>query len=172
MIGKRDCNLLVDHDRPGLPAWILLVAGAIAVAVAIDGYTSATDESEQLARQVERYSRKEKATLSTQARRAKEQKSVVAERHETRAFPWDLVLRETEIATDDRVALLSLETNAGLRKTRVNAEARSIDDALAFVSRLRESPLVREAFLLSHETKKGTPVEVVGFSMEVNWSTE
>jgi hypothetical protein len=172
MIGSRRWNLLVDHERPGLAAWVLLVVGAIAIAVSMDGYTAATAENEQLLRQVERFKRKEKATVSVQARRTNEQKSVVAVRLETKAFPWDMVLREIELATDDRVALLSLETNAGTRKTRVGAEARNIDDALAFVSRLRESPLVREAFLLSHEAKKGTPVEVIGFTMEINWSTE
>ena len=171
MTGARDLDFVPDGERPPAPVWALLVAGAIALAVAADHYTEAGEQGERLQRQSERLQRQDgDGTAIRDKGNAK--KSAVATRQEQREFPWHIVLTELEMAADSRIALLSLNTEAKSARSQLNAEARSIDDALAFVSRLHESPLVRASYLVAHEAKTSGSEPIVAFSIQVDWSVE
>jgi hypothetical protein len=172
MPGKQDFNFVADGERPMAIAWVLLVLGAIAMAIVADGFAAASADNEQLLRQAERLQRTSKVSVSADRRKSGEKKSAVATRHDNATFPWDVVLTEVELAFDSRVALLSLDTEAPARRTRLTGEARTIDDALAFAGRLRESPLVREALLVSHEARKDGPVPVIVFTLQIDWSAQ
>lgn len=172
MSGKRDFNFVVEGERPGALAWALLAIGAIALAVVADGFAAASSDNEQLLRQSERLQRRTKTVIVAQRRSDREQKSVVVTRQDKAPFPWDGALTEVEMAVDRKVALLSMNTDASARRTRLTAESRTIDDALALASRLRESPLVREALLVSHEARRDGPVPVIAFSLQVDWRPE
>lgn len=193
MAARRDFNFLVEGERPSLAAWFVLLAGIALLAVAADDYDRLAGDAEQLGRQAERLKRKAKVVAPTPVgRRGTDQcrpsdgrpvdaRPDCAENAKSPAgagvpsavaFPWDIVLREIEFAADSRIAMLSVETDAPLRQTRIAAEVRNIDDALAFADRLRDSPMVREAFLLSHEAKKGTPVPVLGVTLQVSWRSD
>jgi len=152
------------------PAWLLCGIGIAAAAFAADGYFAAVDENERLTRQAGRLERK--APAAAVRRAAPAQNSALAGRRNDAAFPWDLLLREVELAVDARVALLNLDTETAARRTRLDAEARSIDDALAFAERLRAAPVVARVLLLSHETRKSPAGAVFGFTMQIDWSVE
>ena len=169
MLGRRDINLLDDHERPGLASWLVLAVGAVLAGLAADHYLAAVELNEQLTERVEQLGHRAAAAARTHRRQGAEPKSAPVVRQAAADFPWELVLRELELAVGDRVAILSLDTDAAALHSRISAEARTIDDALALVSALRSSPIVREAFLLSHEARKGTPVPVIGFTLQVDW---
>jgi Tfp pilus assembly protein PilN len=171
MLGKDAFNFVGDGDRPIAAAWLLLVLGIIAMAIVADNFAAVGADTDRLERQAERFQRKSK-TLVSDHRKPEPEKSAVVVRRQGDAFPWDSVLTELELAVDSHVALLGLNTEVAARRTMLTGEARNIDDVLAFAARLRESPLVREAFLVSHEVRRDGPVPVVAFSVQVLWSVE
>lgn len=172
MSSRRIFNFAAS-EAPSAPlAWLALVAGALLLAVAADRYAGAATETESLVRQEERLKRKAGAEAPEKVRQAASEKSAPAGRREAAVFPWDILLREVELAADSRVAFLALDTDAAQRRSRIGAEARSIEDALAFAGRLGESPLASRVLLLSHEMKKNHAVPVVGFSLQVDWNLE
>ena len=168
MFRPADFNFVADGERRSALAWALLIAGALALAVAADDYAAAAAANERLAGQVERLKRKAKAAPAAVA--APGQKSAPAERRDAAPAPWDSLLREIELAADARVALLSLDTDTAARRTRIVAEAKNIDDALAFAARLRDSPLIDAVVLVGHEARKGHAIPVVGFTLQLDWS--
>jgi hypothetical protein len=158
--------------RPGHPvfAWLLLLAGGLGSIVVAEQYSAMEEEHDTLSRQAGRLERKFKPPAVSRAPAA--QKSALAERHEATPFPWDIVLRELEIAVDPHVALLSLDTDRVASRTRLVAEARNIDDALGFAERLRDTPVARRVLLLAHETKKSPAGMVIGFTLQIDWNLE
>jgi hypothetical protein len=171
MLGKDAFNFVAGGDRPIALAWLLLALGIIAMALVADNFAAVGSDTDRLERQADRFQRKSKVVVADN-RKSEAEKSVVVVRHPGDAFPWDSVLTEMELAVDNRVALLGLNTEVAARRTMLTGEARNIDDVLAFAARLRESPLVREAFLVSHEVHRNGPVPVVAFSVQVLWSVE
>jgi hypothetical protein len=165
-----DFNFAVAGTGHPVFAWLLLLAGGVASAMMADKYIDADHENESLVRQAGRLERKAKPPVASRTSVA--QKSALAGRREVAPFPWDTALREIELAVDSRVALLNLDTEAVARRTRIDAEARNIDDALGFADRLRASPVVTRVLLLAHETKKAPVGAVIGFTLQIDWDIE
>ncbi|MEW6514310.1 MAG: hypothetical protein AB1443_09935 [Pseudomonadota bacterium] len=165
-----DFNFAVARNGYSAFAWVLLLAGGLASMAIAERYGAMAEEHESLMRQAGRLERK--LTPPVAKRAATAQKSALEERHETVPFPWDIVLREIEIAVDPRVALLSLDTDMTTARTRLVAEARTIDDALGFAARLRDTPVARRVLLLAHETKKTPAGTVIGFTLQIDWDLE
>jgi hypothetical protein len=165
-----DFNFAVASTGYPISAWVLLLAGGLAGVAVAERYGALAEEQESLTRQLGRLERKLKPPVVRRAPVA--QKSALAERHEAAPFPWDIVLREIEIAADPRVALLSLDTDMTAARTRLVAEARTIDDALGFAARLRDTPVARRVLLLAHETKKAPAGAVIGFTLQIDWDPE
>jgi len=85
-------------------------------------------------------------------------------------LPWDAVLREIESRSDPAVALLSVEVQGQARTIRITGEAKTMADAVAYVSRLRESQVLTAVFLSGHDEKQADAVTVVRFSLDAKWS--
>jgi len=83
--------------------------------------------------------------------------------------PWDAVWRGLETATPDGVALLGIDASAAQMDTRLLAEARAMDDAIAYVEALRALPRVRAAQLTQHERRDADGLPLLRFSIEVRW---
>lgn len=169
---RRIADLNFAVTRTGYPAfaWVLLLTGGLASVTVAERYGALAEEQESLTRQLGRLERKLKPPDVRRAPVA--QKSALAERHEAAPFPWDIVLREIEIAVDPRIALLSLDTDMTAARTRLVAEARTIDDALGFAARLRDTPVARRVLLLAHETKKAPAGALIGFTLQIDWDLE
>lgn len=155
-------------------AWLVLLGGALLFVLAVQGYTDADEEHGRLVRQADKLQRRARLTapVARIADASAQEKSALATRRYTSPFPWGSVLRGLELGIDRSVALASMDTDITQRRTRIVAEARNIDDALAFATRLRKNPIVRQVLLLSHEAKKDPAGPVVGFSLQVDWSGE
>lgn len=83
--------------------------------------------------------------------------------------PWHELLAELEQAAELPVAVLSVDAEARGRSLRLAAEARSMDDVLAFVERLRQSRRLDDVYLLAHEERKLGAATVIGFTVQANW---
>ena len=152
--------------------FILLIAGIVAmVSVGLDFM----DAREELIR-VERRQAKTKniaaaarKPAATAASLSTEDKAVDAA-GATLNLPWDALLRDIETRTGAVVALLSVDALGQSRTLRINGEAKNMTDAAAYVSRLRDSPLLRAVYLSGHEEKQAGAVSVVRFSLDAKWS--
>ncbi|WP_153117431.1 PilN domain-containing protein [Rhodocyclus tenuis] len=83
--------------------------------------------------------------------------------------PWHTLLGELESASGLPVALLGVDADARSRHLRLTGEAKSIDDMLAFVERLRESKHLQDVFLLGHEARTVGAVSVIAFTVAASW---
>ena len=86
-------------------------------------------------------------------------------------LPWNALLQELENLADPGIALLSIESQGQTRTLRLTGEAKTIGDVVAYVTRLRESPQVAAATLSGHEEKQAGAVEVIRFSLDVDWNS-
>jgi hypothetical protein len=89
------------------------------------------------------------------------------------ATPWSQLLGELERAgadTRDKVAVLTVEPDHVKHRVKVEAEARTLAVALAYVERLRKSPVLRYPMLSSHEVKSDDSEHPVHFELSAEWS--
>ena len=83
--------------------------------------------------------------------------------------PWHELLAELEQAAELPVAVTGLDVEARGRSLRLAAEARTMDEVLAFVERLRQSRRLDEVYLLGHEEHQVGAATVIGFTVQANW---
>jgi Tfp pilus assembly protein PilN len=152
--------------------FVLLSAGIIAFGVTTMDYLDAQADLERVearqARLIQSGTKTRKVESPTTAA-TDEARAVVGLVSQLRQ-PWDIVLHNLEILADPTVAFLSVEAQGQARKLRINAETKSMDDAIAYVGRLRRSPLVESAVLSGHEVKQSGPVSVIRFTTDATWS--
>ena len=83
--------------------------------------------------------------------------------------PWTALFAELESAAGMPVAVLSVDIEARGRNLRLAAEAKAMDDVLAFIERLRQSKRLDDVFLLGHEERKVGASTVIAFTVQANW---
>ena len=83
--------------------------------------------------------------------------------------PWPDLLEQLEAMADLPVAVLDLDAEARGRTLRLAGEAKTMDDMLAFVARLRQSRRLDEVYLQGHEARKVGAVEVIAFTVQATW---
>ena len=83
--------------------------------------------------------------------------------------PWSPLFLEIETATRGRIALLGIQPELGSRRVLVSAEARTLDEAIAFADRLRGGRLLRDALIGSHEVQVQDPQRPVRFTVLASW---
>jgi hypothetical protein len=83
--------------------------------------------------------------------------------------PWPELLEHMEALADQPVAVLDLSAEARGRTLRLAGEAKTLDDMLAFVEKLRQSRRLDEVYLQAHEPRKVGAVEVIAFTVQATW---
>jgi hypothetical protein len=87
--------------------------------------------------------------------------------------PWSQLLADLEEASKDTssdVAVLEVEPDHAKHRVRVTAEARNLDQALAYVRRLRKAPDLRYPMLDNHELRAEDKDHPVRFQVSADWS--
>lgn len=172
-MGPIDLDFVVPPRRP-LAAWAVVAIGALLLVLAADRYAELSDEADALESQVARLKRQLGAPAAgkgkaEQAAREKSQQREQELLAQALAGEWTDPLKALETAADAKVALLSLSEEFAARRLRIGLEARTIDDALAFAERLRQSGRFDDVILIGHETKKSTGVEVLAVNFVATW---
>ena len=83
--------------------------------------------------------------------------------------PWPELLEHLEAMADLPVAVLDFAAEAHGRTLRLAGEAKTLDDMLAFVERLRQGRRFDEVYLQGHELRKVGAVEVIAFTVQATW---
>jgi len=151
----------------------LLVAGIAAMGVVGLDYVDARDELDRVALRQARLkptvaTARQLTAAATPVRADAKAMDIAAAQL---SLPWDAVLREVESRANPAVALLSIEAQAQARTLRISGEAKTMADAVAYVSHLRESPLLTAVYLSGHDEKQAGAVTVVQFSLDAKWSS-
>lgn len=169
---SRAVDFLSVEPRQSLAGWGLMAVGAASLVMAL--WTDERWATEQ--RAVERSELQASAIRRALQTKPPAAPPTLAERRWQQAqdeisHPWLAVLRAIESATADPVFLLSLVIDAGSGSIRLEGEAQTFDQVLAYVSSLEESGALERAVLVSHE-QVGDPVTghaTVRFSATARW---
>ena len=161
----------VERSRRGGIAGVLLLAvGALAGAgvlwnmKVLDGERAGVE-----LHLAERDRASGRATIARDAAQARAATKTVS----ALSTPWSELLAELERAGADKkdsVAVLAVEPAHVKHRVRVEAEARSLSQALAYIERLRASPVLRYPMLDSHEIKTDDRDRPVHFELSADWS--
>ncbi|MCL2643885.1 MAG: hypothetical protein FWD51_00300 [Betaproteobacteria bacterium] len=158
------------YDRAG---WVLLVVAAGVGLLLVWHYAMLVREFD--AGEVERIrlqrpisgtahvpSAEEQVRLRTEIRFARR----VIEQLDT---PWLALFAAVETAYDDNVTLLGVEPEPERREVRLLAEAKDTEAMLAYVRQVRQSPVLRDAWLANHQVNLQDPLHPVRFSINARW---
>lgn len=166
--------LYVDFARPerrATAASIVLCAAGLAAAVAVAlAFQAALAERAELDADIEAASAGYRAPAANPAAVAA-QAEFAKVVHEL-SIPWTPLLAELETVSHDmksQVSLLEVEPDAEKHIVRITAEVRSLPDALAYLQRLQQSPVLRYPMLESHERKKDDPDHAVRIKVAAEW---
>jgi hypothetical protein len=104
----------------------------------------------------------EKTRLRTEMRFAKR----VIEQLDT---PWTALFVAIETAYDDNVMLLSIEPEPERREVRLFAEAKDTNAMLTYIRQVRQSPVLKDAWLVNHQVNLQDPLHPVRFTISARW---
>lgn len=85
------------------------------------------------------------------------------------SIPWDALFRALEEAQTDRVALLSIEPDAGNGTVALTGEAKDYFAVLSYVATLEQQKSLGRVHLVRHETRLNEPRRPVAFTISASW---
>lgn len=85
------------------------------------------------------------------------------------SFPWGEVFGAFEAVSNDEVALVGIEPDAGKGLVTVTAEARTPRGMLQYVKRLQRTALLEQVVLQKHEIQAEDPQRPVRFTVVAKW---
>lgn len=83
--------------------------------------------------------------------------------------PWDALFGAVEGADSDQAILLSVEPDTERREVRLTAEAKDLTAMLAYLDQVRQSPVLKDAYLANHQINQEDPQRPVRFIIEARW---
>lgn len=169
----RQIHLDYQRRRANYPARVLLVVGCLAAAAASYGaWTQAQSNSaleEKLARlehqrpeQPERSGDKANPALASELREAHVLEAALNRR-------WSELFQAIEQVKNADIALLSLEPDADKGSLLVTAEARNYDAMLAYLQRLEQTSVLRNALLVQHNVQQKVAERPIRFTLSAIW---
>ena len=87
-------------------------------------------------------------------------------------LPWPDLFAAVEHALNEHISLLALEPEASSQTLRIQAEAKTADDMLDFVTALQADKAFRSARLLRHEINENDKNKPYRFTLEAQWQTD
>ncbi len=170
VVAALDINFTRRRRAASPLGWLLLVAGGLALGVVALDHQQAKVELQAVQERAQRQARELRPGPRRQVAPVSPETAVAVARVGTAlAQPWDGLLRELEAQRDPRVALLGIEAQAATRSLRMTGEARSMNDVVAYVNRLRRSALTQSAVLSTHEARREGEVDLIRFSLDLVW---
>lgn len=164
-----DLDFLRKHRRPPLAAWLLLILGGALAAMTFLRHQSL---EEKIARE-KGLAMKFKADIA-QAGRAERRAWATrppaqAELKNLLATPWGTFFEKLERTRGNEIALLSLEADDRRKVASVTAEARTAEDMLAYLERLKKEAGPLAVVLASHKLQEDDAQRPLRFVLRMEW---
>lgn len=146
-----------------------LAVGAIALIVAIWGYSSASAEHKSLAAAANVAPAADPTARESEARRrarevdAKRSAKVLA----NLTVPWPTLFTALESAAGEGVVLTGLMPEAENRRVRISGEARRFQDIPMYTKKLLGTKAFANVLLLSHDTLDNRRI---AFTLQADWT--
>ena len=156
--------------RPRLAGVLLFGAGVLACATLALDFQSELSERDGLQARLTSLVHPRRAATPAAARNT----ATAVEIEKQLWIPWSRLLAELETASQDvasTVSLLEVQPDPAKHLVRITAEARSLQDALAYLERLQKSPALRYPMLDSHELRKDDPEHPIRVKLSAEWRT-
>lgn len=83
--------------------------------------------------------------------------------------PWDALFGAVEAAFNEQVTLLSVEPDTERREVRLLAEAKDMEAMLDYVLQVRQSPALKNGYLVEHQINQQDPLRPVRFTISAGW---
>jgi hypothetical protein len=83
--------------------------------------------------------------------------------------PWDSMFGAVEGAFNEQVTLLSIEPDTERQEVRLLAEARDMMSMLDYVQQIRQSPVLKNGYLVDHQIDLQDPQRPVRFTVIAGW---
>ncbi len=87
----------------------------------------------------------------------------------TLTTPWSDLLASLSAAPNKSVALLSVEPSAAKHSVRLTAEARDLNEMLAYLAALQRDARLSSVVLLTHQLQVQAPGTPVRFQVQAQW---
>lgn len=84
-------------------------------------------------------------------------------------LPWSPLFTAIEQAHMETVALLAVQPDAQRRSVTIIGEAKSYDDVLAYVTRLRDPAGLKSVHLVGNEVREDQPQRPIAFTVSADW---
>lgn len=171
---RLELDYQIPVDRPRRTAgWLLLLTGVVLLVEMGMSYDRLQNDREAMGREM-RTSRISMDMLQKQKESAgyKFTDKDFTEAHQIinrLSTPWDELFAGLESASNENVAILSIEPDMQTRLLRIEGEAKDYAAALTLVAKLRTTKPFSDVFLLRHETKRDDPQHPIGFTLSLRW---
>lgn len=84
--------------------------------------------------------------------------------------PWDALLHAIEQTSVKDVALISVDVQAAAGSVHLVGDAKTMEQALAYVKQLSQTSALRKVYLTGQEEKLSGTQKVLRFSLDASWS--
>lgn len=167
----RDVDFLRQPAAPRL-GWVILAAGTVALvaATAVDQRGQAQREAvKQVLAQRAEAERVRQRPVPVKQPTAADRRAALAE-HELRR-PWIAAMRGVETATVAPVFLVAMNIERGTGLVKLEAEAPTFNDALAYVEHLGRGGSLGGVALVSHQQglDPGSGAPLIRFAVSAEW---
>lgn len=166
-MARLDFDFHTAPARPALSGLVLVLVGTAALAWSVLAWQAARDTEAGLALQIAALEKTRPASTprATPARLA-------AQETQTRiaaqlAWRWQPAFDALAAAQDKTIALVAFDASQAKAQLKLTAEARTLEDALAWIERLQQQPGVKRAVLVQHEIRTDAEQQPVRFAVNV-----
>jgi hypothetical protein len=166
-MARLDFDFHAAPARPKASGLALLLVGAAALAWSAHAWQAARDAEAGLDLRIAAL---ENVRPAVAPRRAPADAAAQAARAQTAAqlaWRWQPAFAALAATHNARIALVSLDASQARSQLKLVAEARTLDDAIAWIGRLQEQPGVRRAALVQHEVRADSAGQPLRFVVQV-----
>jgi hypothetical protein len=157
-------------DSGAASPWLGRALLAIAAVVMVDAGMSYHAARQALRENETRFARSHPAKPA--AKVSPQEVAAARETVQRLAMPWDHLFVALESAASDKVALASIEPDAGKGTVTISGDGKDYLAALSYVANLSHTEGLERVQLVRHEQKANQPNGAVSFAVSAAWSTK
>ncbi len=160
-----------NRSQTAFAAWLLLLSGALVLAVSLFGFQQIKVRNVELQRQLQTRVASEIAPVVRENPQTKKATEAVDNAIRDIAIPWASLWKALEAVTADGIKMLTLEPDAKARTVRMRLIALNHAAMWAYLQNLNQQAALDNVRLISSEATDVGGQHAVAFLVEAAWKT-